>query len=217
LEPTGSVGRHEQEGTDVSKTDKRAGGGSEMTKFYWILGAVAVIGIGAVGYSVGSGKLGKAAYEPVEVEGLDDMSTLVEMAQGVTRGEPSAPVTIVEFGDYQCPACGGYAMQIQPRVDLAFVETGKAKFVFYDFPLTRNHPNAFLAARAARCAGEQGQYWQYHDHLYRNQASWSAKQHPVSDFVDYAAALGMDRGPFEACLDSDKYADIITANMRLGL
>ena len=78
------------------------------------------------------------------------------MAKGVTKGPEDAPITIVEFGDFQCPACGAFAQQVKPQIELAFVESAQAKFVFYDFPIVSGHPNAFLAARAARCAEDQG-------------------------------------------------------------
>lgn len=187
-----------------------------MTKFYWILGAVAVIGIGAVGYSVGSGTLGTAATEPVDVEGLDNMETLVELAQGVTKGDPNAPVTIVEFADYQCPGCGSFALSVKPQVDLSYVQSGKAKFVFYDLPLISIHPHAFLAARAGRCANDQGRFWEYQDVIFRNQPNWSTKQSVQGDFVDFAEEAGADRDTFEACLASDAHADVVTANMRLA-
>lgn len=187
-----------------------------MTKFYWILGAVAVIGVAVVGYSVGSNSFGTAVAEPVEVEGLDDMETLVDMAQGVTRGDPNAPVTVVEFADYQCPACGAFALSVKPQVDLTYVQTGKVRFVYYDFPLTQIHAHAFLAARAGRCAGDQGKFWEYHDILFRNQPSWASQQTVVGTFVDYGEEIGLDVDAFEACVKSDRYADVISANMRLG-
>ena len=187
-----------------------------MTKFYWILGAVAVIGIGAVGYSVGSGTLGTAATEPVDVEGLDNMETLVELAQGVTKGDPNAPVTIVEFADYQCPGCGSFALSVKPQVDLSYVQSGKAKFVFYDLPLISIHPHAFLAARAGRCANDQGRFWEYQDVIFRNQPNWSTKQSVQGDFVGFAGDAGLDQGVFEQCLKSDAHADVVTANMRLA-
>ena len=187
-----------------------------MTKFYWVLGAVAVIGVAAVGYSVGSNNFGSAATEPVMVEGLDDPSTLVSLAQGVTKGDPNAPVTIVEFADYQCPGCGAFAMQVKPQLELNYIQNGKAKFVYYDYPLISIHAHAFLAARAARCANDMGKFWEYQDQLFRNQSNWAAKANVDSDFVGFAAAVGLDEGGFEACMKSDAFADVVTANMRLA-
>ena len=187
-----------------------------MTKFYVVLGVVAVVGIGAVGYSIGSSALGAAAMEPVEVEGLDDQDVLVAMAQGVTKGDEDAPITIVEFGDYACPGCGGFAMSVKPQVELLLVETGKAKFVFYDFPLTSLHPTSFLAARTARCAQDQDKFWEYHDALFRNQTSWRLEASPIAQFLSYAEDLGLDGDEFEACVKSDRHADLVSANMRLG-
>lgn len=193
----------------------RETGGTDMKKFYWVFGAVAVIGVVAVGYSVGSSTLGTAATEPVDVEGLDDLERLVSLAQGVTKGDPNAPITIAEFADYQCPGCGAFALSVKPQMELAYVQSGKAKFVFYDFPL-RGHPHAFLAARAARCAGDQDRFWEYQDALFRNQPTWSARTEVVGDFIDYARATGLDAEPFEACLKSDRHADVVTANLELG-
>jgi len=187
-----------------------------MTKFYWILGAVAVVGIGAVGYSVGSKTFGTAATEPVDVPGLDNMDTLVAMAQGITKGDPDAPITIVEFADYQCPGCGGFALQVKPQVELSYVQTGKAKFVYYDLPLVSIHAHAFLAARAGRCANDLGRFWEFQDIIFRNQPTWAAKQTVLGDFVDYAEQAGADREAFEACLKSDAHAEVVTANMRLA-
>lgn len=196
--------------------EPRDGGGSDMTKFYVILGVVAVLGVGAIGYSVGSGGLGAAASEPVEVEGLDDPRRLVELAQGMVRGEDDAPITIVEFGDFQCPACSQFSSMVKPQVLAAFVESGRAKFVYYDFPLTQAHAHAFLAARASRCADDQERYWDYHDMLYARQNDWAFSSSPSGQFVSYAEELGLDGGDFESCLKSDEHAVTITANMRLG-
>jgi len=198
------------------RREAREQGGSDMSKFYWVLGVVAVVGVAAVGYSVGSNTFGTAVSEPVEIEGLDDMQTLVEMAQGVTVGDASAPVTIVEFSDYQCPACGGFALSVRPQIDLVYVQTGKARFVHYDFPLTQIHAHSFLAARAARCANDQGKFVEFQDQLFRNQASWSTETAPIGTFLDYAANIGLDAGDFEGCVKSDEHAEVVSANMRLG-
>lgn len=196
------------------ENQEKSGASSDMKAFYGILIAVAVIGIVAVGYSVGSNAMGTAAAEPVTLE-VEDLGQLVQMAQGVTEGDASAPVTIMEFGDFQCPACQGFALQVKPQVKLRYVDTGQAKFVFHDFPLSQ-HPNAFLAARAARCAQDQDRFWQYHDHLYQNQAAWSNDGSPVGRFVGYAEDLGLDVETFEGCLRSDRHAELVTANIHLG-
>jgi protein-disulfide isomerase len=187
-----------------------------MNKLYLILGAVAVVGIGIVGYSIASNTLGAAVSEPIVVDGLEDGERLIEMAQGVTKGDPDAPVTIIEFGDYQCPGCGGFAMSVKPQVELALVETGQAKFVFYDFPLVTIRPNAFIAARAARCADDQDLFWEFHDSLFRNQPSWSAEANPMGSFRNYAETIGLDDETFVACVNSDRHADLVSANMQLG-
>lgn len=187
-----------------------------MTKFYVVLGVVAAVGISAVVYSIGSTALGAAAMEPIEVEGLDNQDVLVAMAQGVTKGDEDAPITIVEFGDYACPGCGGFAMSVKPQVELLLIETGKAKFVFYDFPLTSIHPTSFLAARTARCAEDQDKFWEYHDALFRNQTSWRLEASPISQFLSYGEDLGLDSEDFESCVKSDRHADLVSANMRLG-
>lgn len=191
-------------------------GGLDMKKLYITLAVVAVVGIGAVGYSIGSGGAG-TARAPIAVEGLDDVNRLVELAQGVTKGDPNATVTIIEFGDYQCPACQQFATAVKPQMELALVESGKAKFVFYDWPIIEAHPYAFLAARAARCAGDQERYWEYHDNLYRNQARWSTSTNADGLFIEYASTLGLDQGAFESCLQSDRHAEVVTANMELGM
>jgi protein-disulfide isomerase len=198
------------------RREARETGGSDMKKFYMLFGAVAVIGVGVVGYNVSAGMFGSAVSAPVEVEGIDDPARLVEMARGVTKGDPNAPITIVEFGDFQCPSCAQFAQAYKPQVELGYVESGQAKFVFYDNPLVSIHPNAFLAARAARCAEDQDKFWEYHDELFRQQSRWSAMPSPASAFEDYAGTVGLDQGEFAGCLNSDRHAELVTANMQLA-
>jgi len=193
-----------------------ASNGAARQKLYLILGAIGILVIGFIGYSVSSSG-GQAATQPIEVPGLDDPQQLVALAQGMAMGDEDAPVTIVEFGDYQCPGCAYFGMTIEPQIVSELVETGKARFVFYDFPLVGiGHPHSFLAARAARCALDQDRGWDYHETLYVNQTLWSPTGDPTDDFVTYAAQLGLDEGAFESCLRSDRHAEVVTANMRLG-
>jgi protein-disulfide isomerase len=180
----------------------------------------AVVAVGVVGYAVSSNVGGSdMVVAPIEVEGLDDPTRLAELAQPVTLGSPDAPIKIMEFADYQCPSCQYFQQSVKPRLDLAYLEEGIAQLVFYDFPLNM-HPHAFLAARAARCAGDQGQerYWQYHDALFQNQPSWSfSTAPPARQFVNYAEGLGLDGAAFEGCLRSDRHAEVVTANLHLAM
>lgn len=173
--------------------------------------------LGAVLFSMrSSAGTGDMATAPVELD-ITDMNQLASMAPGVHRGNEDAPITILEFADFQCPGCGAFAGTVKPQLDVGYVDTGDVKFSFYDFPLTSIHPHAFLAARAGRCAEDQGMFWEYHDELFRNQSSWSfSASPPVGAFEDYAAAVGVDQREFSQCLRSDRYADVVTANMQLG-
>lgn len=183
--------------------------------FYAVLAGVAIVGLVALGYAV---KGGGAATEPVELTGMDDLSTLVQTAQGVAIGKPEAPVKMLVFSDFQCPYCGQFAAQVKPLLEANEVAQGKLHIVFYDFPLGGGHRHSFIAARAARCAGDQGKFWEYHDLLYGQQSRWSPKAStPMSDFEDYAGRLGLDVAAFKGCVNSDKYADVVTANRMLGL
>src|SRR5688572_5033629 len=86
---------------------KTAAAGSEMTKFYWILGAVAVLGVGILGFRAGSSALSDTATEPLVMD-LTDPAVLMRTARGVTKGDPNAAITIIEFADFQCPGCRAF-------------------------------------------------------------------------------------------------------------
>ena len=197
--------------------------GSDLKGFYMVLGAAAVIGAGALAWSALGSGLGSAATQPILsiVEGeMEDIEALVAMATGVERGDPNAPITILEFGDFQCPACQQFATFVKPQIDLAYVETGIARFVFHDYPIVSGHPHAFLAARGARCALDQGDeyFWPFHDQLFSHQSTWAMSQGPPTNaFEDYAATLGLDVDDFANCLGGDSHADVVSANMRLGI
>ena len=192
---------------------KPASGG--VKRLYLILGAVGLIGVVAAVYTTGSTVFSNAVTEPVDLGDLSD-EELVNLAYGSELGDPDAPISVVEFGDYQCPACAMFASGVKPLIELNLVETGRAKFVFYDLPISSIHSNSFLASRASHCAGDQDRYWEYHTTLFDNQFSWAASGDPVGNFVGYARALGLDDGAFRDCLSSDRHADRVTANLRLA-
>jgi protein-disulfide isomerase len=200
----------------AKRKQRNASSASGMGRFYVVLALIAVFGVGAVGYNVTLGRSDRAASAPLALAVLDDPDSLFAMARGVTKGDPDAPVTILEFGDYQCPGCGEFAREYKPGIELALIETGRAQFVFHDYPLVAVHPHAFLAARAARCAEDQGRFWEYHDELFRQQARWSPEANPIGTFQGYAESLGLNASDFRSCLNSDRHADVVTANLRLA-
>ena len=125
-------------------------------------------------------------------------------------GSPSAPITIVEFGDYQCEAC--YHWYHNTRADIIdnYVETGKANLVFLDLPFLGR--DSLTAAQATYCADDQGKYWEYHETLYTFQEAidngWASKDRLVS----FAFDLDMNMDEFNDCMDSSKYAKRVKAN-----
>lgn len=125
----------------------------------------------------------------------------------MTRGPATAPVTIFEWSDYQCPFCRE-AQPVLGRLQAEFPD--KIRIAFKDFPL-RSHHRAVPAAVAARCAGAQGRYFEYHDLLFLAQPDFSR-----DDLVGYARRLGLDVDAFAQCFDSARYQDAVLADQREG-
>ena len=130
------------------------------------------------------------------------------------EGSSSAPVTIVEFGDYQCPKCDAWFKNEEPTIKTNYIDTNKAKLYFVDFPFLG--PDSTVAAQAVYCAGDQGKYWQYHDYLYANQQGVQSGWASATNLKSYAGTLGLDTTQFGSCLDSGKYASQVSHNKQVG-
>jgi protein-disulfide isomerase len=117
-------------------------------------------------------------------------------------------VTLIEFSDFQCPFC----LRVAPTIKQIRERYGdKVRIVWKDFPLTQIHPQAFKAGEAAHCAGDQGKFWEYHDHLFSNQSALNP-----SDLKRYAAALSLNTTAFDQCLDSSKHAERVRDGVSVG-
>jgi len=127
------------------------------------------------------------------------------------KGDKSAKLTLIEFSDYQCPFCVRHFRETLPQLEREYINTGKVKYVFRDFPIESIHRDAFKAAEAANCAGEQGKYWQMHDRLFQNQ-----NQLGVEELPKHAQAIGLSLSAFQQCLDSGKHAAEIRKDMEHG-
>jgi protein-disulfide isomerase len=183
---------------------------SPLTPLYLLLGLIVVAGAGVLFTQMRKG--GEAARAPIKVE----MSPAeLQRLPGMSIGRPDAPLTILEFADFQCPGCQGWATFMEPLIKERLVNTGRARYVFYDFPLAM-HVNGFIASRAGRCANEQGKFWAYHDALFQNQGKWAFEEDPVPLFVGYAGAAGADEDRFEECIRSDRFAREVSESVKLG-
>jgi protein-disulfide isomerase len=129
---------------------------------------------------------------------------VLDIAGAPIKGDKNAKVVVVEFSDFQCPFCSRFARDTIPQVETNYVETGKVKYVFGDFPLESIHKDAFKAAEAASCAGEQSKFWEMHDQLFANQAKLKPENLP-----EHADAIGLDKTKFQQCLDTQKQAPSI--------
>lgn len=180
---------------------------SQASMYYILLAVVAVIVIGVVGYSSLNG--GNASTTASGADGIIPLPRNPSIPVGQTEdgryyyGNEGAPITVVEYADFQCPGCAYYATSVSSAFQRDYVANGKVRVIFQDFPLG-SHANAISAAIAARCAGEQGtsSFWQMHDMIFTNQRQWSGlpKDKLTGQFMTYATQLKLDTNAFGQCL-----------------
>jgi protein-disulfide isomerase len=151
------------------------------------------------------------AQRPAPPSQQAETPVTVRLAGNPSLGAAEAPLTLVEFSDYQCPFCRRFVETTLPELKRDYIDTGKLRYVFRDFPLDQLHPQARKAAEAARCAGEQGKFWEMHDLLFRNQ-----KALQLEALTGYARQLGLQAPAFEACLAQGKYAPAIQQDLTAG-
>jgi len=118
------------------------------------------------------------------------------------KGRPDAPVTVYEMADFQCPVCRQFFLTVFPTIDREYVQTGKVRWIFVNFPLTRIHPNAVPAAQLAMCAARQQKFWPVHDALYHSQPDWAPQSDPMPTLLAVAESAGADRRALESCVAS---------------
>ena len=150
----------------------------------------------------------------VKIFPTDEAAKLVD--DDAAKGDGTAPVTIVEFSDFQCPYCARFAANTISQIDENYIKNGKVKVVYRDFPLD-SHKNAVPAALAAQCAGEQGKFWEMHDVIFEKQSEWDESAEAAEKFKNYSKQLGLDVKKFNACFDSKKYEDEIQKDLIDGV
>lgn len=182
-----------------------------MKLFYGVLAVIVLVGVGAIWKARGGGG-GAIAATPVSAAAIAAASDF----GGYVMGSDSAPVEIVEYADFQCPACSRFALVTGPDVKRRIVDQGLARWRFRDFPLSQ-HQNAVPAHHAAACAGEQGKFWPMHDQLFFYQNEWAFDRRPERRFEDYAEAVAVDIGRYRECMQEGRYLAQIEASRQQGV
>lgn len=175
--------------------DVRRGG---PPRGFWVaLGALALVGIAALAWLTSRPKGQVARLDP---------SLPALKAEGYVLGSPTAPVEVVEFADFECPACGQYATITEPDVRARLVNTGRVRFRFMDFPLPM-HKNTWDASLAAACANDQGKFWEMHDAIFAAQDRWNteATGRPRKVMEELARGVGVDMTRYNACMEADTH------------
>jgi protein-disulfide isomerase len=172
------------------------------------LGAILIIGLLVV--FGGSGTDGNVVNNGGGQGGVQAPSVVsADVDDDAVLGDPDAPVTIIEFSDYQCPFCGRFWSQTLPSIKSQYIDTGKVKLVFRDFPLTSIHPTAQVAAEATECVRDQGgdkAFFEMHDKIFENQAQLSE-----ASLKQWARELGYN---IDSCLSSGKFTSEVQNDLR---
>jgi len=186
-----------------------------MSKVAWIIfGAIIVLVLGGlVVYS-------RSANPSIDVSSIDANAITAASEQNGQIGDhvlgsPDTKAVIIEYGDFQCPSCGGAHPQVK---EIAEEYGDKITFVFRNFPLTTIHPNARAAAAAAEAASLQGKYWEMHDLLFENQSDWESLTGTARTdaFVGYASTLGLDKDTFTADIASSAVSQKISFDQAIA-
>ena len=197
-ERDGGRGRH----PGVVTAAKRGGPG----RGFWItLGVLALLGVTGLSWM--------ASRPKTQVTRLDPSLPAMK-AEGYLLGSPTAPVEVIEFADFECPACGQYATITEPDVRTRLVNTGQLRVRYIDYPLPM-HKNTWDASLAAACANDQGKFWEMHDALFANQDRWNgeATSRPRGPIGDLAKSVGLDMPKYSACMDNDMHRAKIQSHL----
>lgn len=165
--------------------------------FFGILSIILVAAIATIVIQQNRNKVDPVAIAPIEI------------SQDKSIGSADAPVVVVEYGDYQCPACGRFASTVKPKIVEEFVNTGQVRFVFRSFQFIGEE--SLWAAEAAECANEQGKFWEYYEKLYSSQSGENAGAFQKENLELIATDLGLQTEQFNQCLASGKFTEKVKA------
>jgi protein-disulfide isomerase len=147
-----------------------------------------------------------AAAAPQRPAGPNVADVVFDLGDNPVKGDASAPLTLVEFTDIQCPFCARHVRETHPKIEEEFISSGKLRFASLDMPLENLHKQAFLAAQASHCAGDQGKFWEMRDRLFQNQRQ-------IEPLAGHAEALGLNVEQLNGCVDGEKHAEAVRKDL----
>jgi protein-disulfide isomerase len=185
---------------------------SSLTPFYAVLGLVLLVLAGLLASKMKKTGTQEAANQGIPMRLTPDQ---LQRVHGISVGRDDAPITIYEFADFQCPHCAQFAAFIEPLIRQNLVDTGRARYVFYEVPL--GFKWSFLAARAGRCANEQEKFWNFHGIIFARQQQWAFDPDAAAQFKEYARTIpGMDADKFDQCVRSSRFQKEVSESLQLG-
>jgi protein-disulfide isomerase len=188
------------------RTLRRAALGAAFTGLVALVSAVSACAQPGGGGSQSAAASGASGAAAGGAAGADSVVPAADRSR--SKGDSTAPVTIIEISDFQCPYCRQFAEETYRQLDSAYIQTGKVRLVFIHYPLP-NHAQAFPAAEAAMCAGAQGKFWPMHDRIFASQREWSGQADAPQRFARMAVEVGLDAGQWRDCVENDRVAPII--------
>ena len=205
-------GQRNKQASGANRPSKSAAASQKSPVLFVALIVVLVaIGAGGIYYKI------RSTPTPIVLSN----TAIMPKSDGYLLGNPNAPVTILEFADFECEQCASFAAITEPDVRKRLIETGLANMRFYDFPIVELHPNSLFASLAASCAADQGKFWPMHDVLLARQGEWEghtrSKPNPVPEFESYAKEVGLDMARYRACFESRENVPRINAHYKAGL
>jgi protein-disulfide isomerase len=186
---------------------------SNLKGFYIGLGVIAVIGVGAIFYARAAAPApGPRSVQEIPAADSTDTTT----APGYVLGSETAKLEIIEYADFECPACQQFAVLTMPDIRDRYINTGVVRWRFQDFPLYGLHKKTTFAHQGAACANEQGRFWEMHDQLYFNQGKWVPAGNSAKVVRELAKAAGVDLAKYDSCIDAGGFQKRIDASARRG-
>ena len=131
------------------------------------------------------------------------------------KGQENAPVTIVEFSDFECPFCGRFYSETLSQIEKEYIDTGKVKLYYRHYPLSF-HPKAVPLALASECANDQGKFWEMHDKIFKATVAGTSSTATDADYTTWAGELGLNTANFESCYTSKKYQSNVDEDFAAG-